>query len=92
MTKNSLIFISHNFCVNCCGVEKKLNCDSKSTTCDKLAKFLVDCSLYKEPIDEEELDKLAKDYSYKEYGSTGTGHFVGINDFKAGYRKAMEDK
>lgn len=43
-----------------------------------------------EGINEEELEELAKDYSCKEYGYTGTGHFVGINDFKAGYRKAKE--
>lgn len=49
MTKNLLIFLSHNFCVNCCGNAKKLDCDHKNVTCKKLAEFLIACNSYKEP-------------------------------------------
>lgn len=91
MKKNLLTYLSHNFCINCCGDMKKLDCDSRNVTCDKLANFLVGCNLYKEEINEEELDKLAHNY----YCNTPRHKYVSeeVQDaYKAGYRKAWEDK
>ena len=94
MNKNLLIFISHNFCVNCCGDKKKLDCDSRGVTCDKLANFLVSCNVYKEPIDEKKLDELTeKEMNIFFNVNTGEMHYCTVTEkeaFKAGYRKAME--
>lgn len=97
MKKNLLIFLSHNFCTNCCGDAKKLDCDSRNTTCDKLANFLVGCNLYKEEINEDELDELAMSYCEqiveKEVVDLDKDECVdSYNGFKAGYCKAMEVK
>lgn len=88
--------MSHNFCVNCCGDIQKLNCDGQNKTCSKLANFLVGCNIYKEPINEEELDELARKYAEEEYQYDLKDEDIDfhccIEDFKAGYRKAWEDK
>ena len=85
MNKNLLTYLSHNFCVNCCGNMKKLDCDSRNTTCDKLANFLVGCNSYKDEINEKELDELAGE-SYPYFLSDDID--IWIEAYIAGYRKA----
>lgn len=97
MTKNLLIFISHNFCVNCCGDAKKLDCDSQNKTCSRLANFLGACNLYKEPLDEKELNKLAHNTvhcmsPHIRLGQNIPDYDNKVDIYKAGYRKAMKDK
>mgnify|MGYP003293483122 CR=1 FL=1 len=98
MTKKLLTYLSHNFCANCCGDAKKLDCDCRNTTCDKLANFLVSCNLYKEPIDEDELDRLAEEefpirVFYNRYGDAigQDNKYKEKEAYKAGYRKAKEE-
>lgn len=91
MSKELLIFMSHNFCVNCCGNAKKFDCDCRNVTCDKLANFLLGCSLYKEEINEEELDKIAT-LSYRNtfIGEASDAEIYRIG-YRNGYKKAREE-
>ena len=43
MTKEEMMRLSHNFCLNACGERKKQDCDSRMTTCVRLAEFLIKC-------------------------------------------------
>lgn len=101
MTKNLLTFLSHKFCIHCCGDTKKLECDSKNATCTKLASFRMCCNLYKEEFNEEEQRKQREEYAEMMMGIHCNAHHIDspnhiIKDalriaYDEGYRQAMEN-
>lgn len=90
MTKNLLTYLSHNFCINCCGEHCKLDCDAKNYTCNRLAQFLIGCNLYKESVSEEELDRLANSASNELYSGFEQTKCIWKSGFKVGFRKVLE--
>lgn len=92
MTKKMLNFLSHNFCISCCGKQKKDVCDCINKTCDRVAEFLVECNSYKEEINEEELDRLAMQEAVDmAIPKSWRKEFVFTLGFKAGYKLAKSE-
>jgi len=90
------IFISHSKNGWTCAVQEKI--DKSRQICYDIYGKIGNCetmqdimSKYQEPIDEDNLDKLAKEYALEELGKEHYPEFGEIKrDFKAGYRKTKE--